>query len=249
MKRLYIYPNLTEERYINKARHVIDFLNNKGYECIFRKQDSLIIYDKEIEFSDIDNFDVVVSLGGDGTYLRAAKFAIERSKPICGINCGNVGYLCTFNINDLDEIDFNNLIEKEKSLLEFEYDNKKYYSVNEVVIGKDYFGGTVELEYMVKDSVRFKGDGLIICTNTGSTGYNLSAGGEIFKDELIGITPICAHSRSVDPIYVNSDSLVKVILHNKKYSASIYSDGVLVGSFDELDIKYSDKKLVNLIKR
>ena len=100
-------------------------------------------------------------------------------------------------------------------------------------------------EYKTKKlSNRFKGDGLIICTATGSTAYNISAGGKAFKDEdeIIGITPICAYTKGIKPECVNEKEVIKIKLVDSKYTASIFADGILIGQLDEIDIKLSKRK-------
>ena len=253
MKKIYIHANLTEERYIAKVLKAISALKKKGYECIINQVDGFILYgDKYKSSGKINDCDLIVSLGGDGTFLRGCKVAVENDLPICGINCGNLGFLCACQLNDIDSLDLEALKMKELSLLQFEYGGNTYNALNEVVVGKDYFGGTVELEYECDEAKgRFKGDGLIICSATGSTAYNLSAGGRIFKeeDDLIGITPICAHTKDTKPVCVDNSQIIKVRLAYKKYSASIYADGNLIGPLDEISIGLSKHKVKVLNNR
>ena len=246
MKRVYIHPNLTEERYIEKVKNAIQALLDKGYDCVLNYDDNIRLYGNDCLSGKIEDCDVIVTLGGDGTFLRGMQLALEYDKPICGINCGNRGYLCACHYDKVSDIDVNNLKIYELTLLEFSYDDRKFFALNEVVIGKDYFGGTVELEYEAGEyKNRFKGDGLIICTATGSTAYNVSAGGEIFdeKDDMLGITPICSYDRNIRPVTIDENIPVKVRLINPRYSASIYTDGVLIGPMDEILIKTSERKI------
>ena len=247
MKKIYIHPNLTEGRYIEKVRKAIDILEEKGHECVLQKRDGILLYGEE--FNDngkIDDCDLIVSLGGDGTFLRGCQLALEHDLPICGINCGNLGFLCACQLNSIDDLDIESLKQKELSLLQFEYQGKTYNALNEVVTGKDYFGGTVELEYSSKEtSGRFRGDGLIVCTATGSTAYNISAGGRVFNEEdsLIGITPICSHTRGIYPVTVSNTQSVRITLTDKKYTASIFADGILIGQLDQIEISLSKRKI------
>ena len=247
MKKIYIYPNLSEERYVAKVKRAIEVLNEKGHECYLNDQDGALLYGKDhVNKGNIEDCDLIVSLGGDGTFLRGCKLAIEHDLPICGINCGNLGFLCACQLNSIEDLDIDALSLHELSMLKFEYQEKTYEVLNEVVAGKDYFGGTVELEYRTKDrNARFRGDGLIVCTATGSTAYNLSAGGKIFKEEdnLIGITPICAHTRGIGPVYVDSYETVEICLSDNKYTASIFADGIYVGPLNKIEISYSDRKI------
>ncbi|MBQ2582982.1 MAG: NAD(+)/NADH kinase [Erysipelotrichaceae bacterium] len=244
--KLYIYPNLTEERYIEKVKKALEVLKGKGHECILNKEDGHTLYGEEsFDSGSIDDCDLIVSLGGDGTFLRGNIEAVRHDKPICGINCGNVGYLCACQLKDIEDLDLDSLQETDVSMLEMEYEGKTYSILNEVIIGKDYFGGTVELEYEIGPKTdRFRGDGMILCTATGSTAYNYSAGGEIFKDEdrLIGITPICAHNRHARPFRIDESENIRVRLLNPKYSATIYADGIVIGPMTEIFVRSGRKK-------
>ncbi|MBR2788646.1 MAG: NAD(+)/NADH kinase [Erysipelotrichaceae bacterium] len=247
MKKVYIFPNLTEERYIEKVKKAIGSLERKGYICILNKDDGTVLYGNEFEAQgDISDCSLIVSLGGDGTFLRGCQVALNNDLPICGINCGNLGYLCACQLKEIDDLDLDKLKQKELYILQFEYESNTFTALNEVVIGKDYFGGTIEVEYECDESrKRFKGDGLIVCTATGSTAYNVSAGGKAFKEEdgLIGITPICPYTRDVKAIRVDQRNRVKIRLVDKKYSASIFADGRLIGKLDEITVRLSERKI------
>ena len=247
MKKIYIFPNLTEERYIEKVRKAIASLEGKGHLCVLNRDDGILLYgDKYAEKGKISDCDLIVSLGGDGTFLRGCRLALENDMPICGINCGNLGYLCVCQLKNIDDLDFDKLILKQLSLLQFEYRNKTYNALNEVVVGKDYFGGTIELEYSSgRYSKRFRGDGLIVCTATGSTAYNVSAGGQAFKEEdgLIGITPICPYTEGVNALTVDNKKSVKISLVDRKYTATIFADGMKIGQLSKITVSRSNRKI------
>ena len=253
MKKVYIFPNLTEERYIEKVKKAISCLEEKGHVCILDRNDGFLLYGKDYqEKGKIDDCELIVALGGDGTFLRGCQLALKHDMPICGINCGNVGFLCACHLKEINDLDLDSLKEKKLSLLQFDYKDKTYAVLNEVVIGKDYFGGTVELEYDTGSrKERFRGDGLIVCTATGSTAYNTSAGGKAFKEEedLIGITPICPHTRNIHAFTTDEKRNVKITLINKKYSASIFADGILIGKLDEITVRLSERKVKVLNNR
>lgn len=252
MKKLYIFPNLTEDRYIAKVKKALSALKDKSYHCILEKDDSLKLYGILPEGNEgIKDCDLIVTLGGDGTFLRGGKLAVEYDKPICGINCGDLGYLCACNLKEIDDVNLEELKERKLSLLEFEYDGRMYYAVNEVIVGKDYFGGAIQLEFAVNDhEYFFKGDGLIVTTATGSTGYNLSAGGRQFKERSsrIGITPICPHDRNIKAFLTKRENIIKIRLRNPKYTAGVYADGMHIGQLDSLTVRNSKKKITVLKK-
>ena len=195
----------------------------------------------------IEESEMIVSLGGDGTLLRAAKEAIRYDLPLVGINCGRYGNLCAYRLNEVNSFDPEMLAEIKAMLLETEIDEKKYLSVNDIVIGKDFFGGTIDLETSVngKTAFRFIGDGLIISTPVGSTGYNRSAKGTIldYSENRYVVTAICPHNIELESTILNKGNTVNVVLKNPKYSASTYIDGTLVAPFEALQIRSSDRYL------
>lgn len=250
--KLYLYPNISSERYIEKVRSCIEKLVTKGYECFLSEEDSQILKQEIMADQDIlKDCDLIVTLGGDGTFLRGAQIALEYDMPVCGINCGHLGYLCAYSYDNIDDIDFSELQSYEVSLLEYD-DGERAYALNDIVIGKDYFGGTVSLSVKVDGNklYDFIGDGLIISTPLGSTAYNYSAGGKKLDidSHKLAITPICAHTRDACPVQVNDDVCIEVELLKEHYSASTYIDGVKLSGLRRAEIKLSERKLKMLTK-
>ncbi|RKY22609.1 MAG: NAD(+) kinase [Planctomycetota bacterium] len=168
--------------------------------------------------------DFAVVFGGDGSIISAARNLSRSSVPVVGVNLGKLGFLAEFSVAELKEylgdiISHNAHIEKRMMLgcRIFSGSTEKFYStaVNDVFITAGAPFRTIELKVSV-DGQSLAGcisDGLIISTPTGSTAYNLSAGGPILsgKMEAMVITPICPHSLSFRPIVINADSKVEVI--------------------------------------
>lgn len=251
--KLFFYPNTTEDRYLPKIKSAIHQLEDKGWDCSLGQADSLKIYgdDSYARFT-IETSDMIVSLGGDGTLLRAAQNAVECDLPLLGINCGRYGNLCAYRLNELDSFDPACLIENKTTLLETAINGKTYLSVNDIVIGKDFFGGTIDLQVSFKEETayRFIGDGLIISTPVGSTGYNRSAHGKVlaYDDDHYVVTAICPHNIDIDSTVLKAEVATSVALMNKKYSASIYIDGSYIGPFESLKIQCS-KHHLRLLRR
>lgn len=186
------------------VKKLIADLENCGYET------------KEFHAtSEIDNVDVVLVLGGDGAILHAAVIAAQKGIKIIGINHGTLGFLTEYE-KDEDErvIDLLNALKNgtcrilKRSLLQVQIDSQVYYALNEVSIQRDYAPQENEpqmlrLELHAKEGTDvISGDGLLICTPTGSTAYSLSAGGAIITPEVpvFMMTPICAFSMRARPI-------------------------------------------------
>lgn len=243
--KLFICPNGYTKKQSEQARNSILTLE-KSNECALSLDDSYTLFGNNIlsKFKPEES-DLIVSLGGDGCLLRAAQVAIKYNKPLIGINSGNLGYLCAISLSDINDFNkfLNNLVLSDRTLLEFEYDNKTFYALNDIVVAKSNFGETVHLSISVdKDiPVSLCGDGLIISTPTGSTAYNLSAGGPILDTKLpaLVLTPICPHQSFMRPVVINDDQEINVQFKNN--SAELYFDGNHVGKFnDEIIVKKSN---------
>jgi NAD+ kinase len=211
--------------------------------------------------------DLLIILGGDGTLLRAAKYTSEYDIPILGINFGRIGFLTDLEKNNISLIEtiFNgNYLIDERAMIDASITKngeslKTFRALNDVVISRGNFSKMIDLDLYI-DQAHFselRADGLIICTPTGSTAYSLSAGGAVIDptSELIGITPICAHTLKSRPLIVNQNRKIK-IKHREAINDLSYIavDGDFAIPFEmncDVDIKISDKKvkLIRIINR
>ncbi len=166
--------------------------------------------------SEIEAVDVVIILGGDGAILHSAVFAAKKNIPIIGINYGNLGFLTEYEKAEGEKV--KELLERlnhktcrivKRSLLQLEIGERTFYALNEIAIQRDYGLSSpsstqiLKLEVCVKEGKDVvAGDGILICTPTGSTAYSLSAGGAILTPEVpvFMMTPICAFSMRNRPI-------------------------------------------------
>jgi NAD+ kinase len=164
-----------------------------------------------------------VVFGGDGTILRAARELCQTSVPVIGVNVGKLGFLAEFSIEELTEqfdriVKGQTLIEKRMILhcdvLRQGREIFTYTAVNDVVITAGPPFNMLELKLTVQNQKLAVciGDGVIVSTPTGSTAYNLSAGGPILSANLsaIVLTPICPHSLSFRPIVLNADQQLRI---------------------------------------
>ncbi|MBQ3384363.1 MAG: NAD(+)/NADH kinase [Erysipelotrichaceae bacterium] len=197
--------------------------------------------------------DMIVSLGGDGTLLKAAQLAIQHDKVLTGINCGRLGYLCLLKREEISDFDarVRNGVIAERTLLSCPADGKEHLAINDVVVGKINQGQSADLDLIVDGLYRYsvRCDGLIICTPTGSSAYNLSASGPLLEEDtgVFGITPICSQAQGVYPLVVTDDKSITVSV--KKDTAGIYGDGVLIGTTTEsVTIRKAPRKLKLLSK-
>ncbi len=182
--------------------------------------------------------DLVLVLGGDGTYLRAVQFVSDHSIPFLGINLGSLGFLTIYRqetMNDcLQSLIKGELKIEERTLIDIAVNKKSeaksYKALNDLVIEKGSSSHLISLSIAIQgqDIYSFRGDGLIVSTPTGSTAYNLSAGGPILHPHVssLAITPICSHSLTNRPVIVpDTYKMLVSINNNKKQKAFLTVDG------------------------
>ena len=199
--------------------------------------------------------DFIVALGGDGTLISVARRAYKFDKPILGINAGNLGFLTDINPDNIEDFldDFlkGNYRIDERMVIEIEYKNKKLYAFNDVVISKDIISSMINIQVDTNESFlnTYRGDGLIISTPTGSTAYNLSAGGPVVYPltESFILTPICPHSLTQRPLVLPSNFILEVNI--KEDMAKLILDGQEIYTLDDKIILKKAKKPARLIHR
>lgn len=195
--------------------------------------------------------DFLVALGGDGTLISLARRSYRYNKPILGVNIGNLGFLTDINPTRLapflEDLRKGNYRIENRIVLQIEYKNKRLYAFNDVVVTKDVLSSMIHVNVKVDGSPmnHYFGDGVIFSTPTGSTAYNLSAGGPVVYplSDTIVITPICPHSLTQRPVVIpahfqieaNTDGVAKLIL-----------DGQEIFPMDAIKITKAEKP-VNLI--
>ncbi|HSB05384.1 MAG TPA: NAD(+)/NADH kinase, partial [Thermodesulfobacteriota bacterium] len=182
--------------------------------------------------------ELVIVLGGDGTLLSVARMVWSHGIPILGVNFGGLGFLTEVSLEEIYPVlervlkgDFKtkprdvlkaSVVRKGEKLAEFTV-------LNDVVINKGALARIIELEITIDGEYlsTFRSDGLIISTPTGSTAYNLSAGGPIVYPSLhnLIITPICSHTLTNRPIVIPDDVKVHAILKSREEEVTLTLDG------------------------
>ena len=214
----------------------------------------------------LKNCDFAVVFGGDGSIISAARNLSKAGIPLIGVNLGKLGFLAEFNVGELKKY-FDDIargkatIEKRMMLSCKVFSDSKHSkerfgssAVNDVFITTGPLHRMIELKMAVDDQpiAGCIGDGLIIATPTGSTAYNLSAGGPILAGSMqaMVITPICPHSLSFRPIVISADSTVEVFCVRVSSSTTISIDGqdslrLSVGDVVRVEREKSDFLVVN----
>ena len=205
--------------------------------------------------------DILFSIGGDGTLLKATSYIRDSDIPIMGINTGRLGFISSIALDQIDEA-VNDLLKKnytinKRTLLRLDTTNNlfknKNFALNEVAIVKKDTSSMIKIDAYVNDEFlnTYWADGLIVSTPTGSTGYSLSCGGPIIMpgSNNIIITPIAQHNLNVRPIVINDNSIIKLKVEDRDQLALVSLDSCS-RAFDssvELTIKKADFR-INLIE-
>jgi len=184
--------------------------------------------------------DMIIVLGGDGTFLSIASQAVEAQVPVAGFNLGTLGFLTEMKKESLEEslaaILSGKARTSKRKLLQISFKKQRFTALNDVVINKGAIARIVKLLLKIDDAMvtEVKGDGIIISTPTGSTAYSISAGGPIVSPEVNGIiiTPICPHALTFRPLVVRDSSVVTVQLLTPHMDTYVTIDGQTVLPLD-----------------
>ena len=229
---------------IDYSIKVINFFKSKGIKLYLHKdlmKSTLIrnIGKKFGEFDELDeNVDFLISIGGDGSMLKAVTVVKDTNIPILGINTGRLGFLTSLGKESI-ELGLNHLLKSEfkiskRCLLEV-YSNKLEknffgfnYALNEVSVSRKNTASLISISAELNGIplATYWADGLIIATPTGSTGYSLSSGGPVMTPESssLVLTPIAAHNINIRPLIVNDNTIIKLSVTGRGYKHLISLD-------------------------
>lgn len=170
---------------------------------------------------------LVISIGGDGTFLRAARWVGKREIPILGVNTGHLGFLASCRLEEVGEmigaICRGDVIVERRMLLWVQSsafpDGCWHYALNEVALMKEESSSMISVNTEINGSylATYRCDGLIVSTPTGSTGYNLSAGGPILEPTIdcITLSPVAPHTLTVRPLVVGGGSELELTVESR----------------------------------
>lgn len=202
--------------------------------------------------------DILISIGGDGTFIHSSHLAAKYDKEILGINAGNLGFLAGLEKQELSLI--KNIINgkyyiDERMMLCCEhYENdklvSKHHCLNDVVVsrGTAFRMCDISVKCDGKDVNDYYGDGIIIATPTGSTAYSLSSGGPVVEPtiESIILTPVCTHSLFSRSFIFKADSRLEIMVKNPEICLPLFScdgeDSIEISRHTKLTIRKADRK-------
>ena len=232
MKAGFVLKPTIDESLKNLYFKIKEIFEKKGIEVFIDMVSAKLIGILGMDFEKMcENVDFLVTLGGDGTLISVARRSYKFDKPILGINAGKLGSLTDINPDNIEEF-----LDKflkgeyrvdERMVIEVDYKKSKLYAFNDVVISKDVISSMIHINVDTNESHlnRYYGDGLIISTPTGSTAYNLSAGGPVVYPLTEGfiLTPICPHSLTQRPLILPSH--FEIDLEVDENAAKLIIDG------------------------
>jgi NAD+ kinase len=253
------YQNSTEPI----IRDIFVFFNQNNVELVIEDNFLKMLYEKKLikkeyntfsSHTELDqSFDMLISIGGDGTILRAATLVRDSGVPILGINAGRLGFLATVQKENIDEflqivIDKKYTLSK-RTLLSLSCDPPNEalqdinFAMNEVSVSRKDTTSMITIDTFLNGEIlnSYWADGLIISTPTGSTGYSLSCGGPILTPDVRGlvITPIAPHNLNARPLVIPDETEIKLKVSGREenYLVSLDSRITSVGNESILTIK------------
>lgn len=273
MKTVALCPNPKRDVGFRCTMGAMDILRRQGFACVLTFPFETEVTGEELGLpllpleEAVEQADLLISLGGDGTILRIAPEAAKRHCPILAVNVGHLGFICDLETDELP------LLEKlgeepwrieSRMMLEVTVrrEQRQVYralALNEAVINKGAVSRVVNLGAHINGEHMFdlRGDGLIVATATGSTGYSRSAGGPVLSPNIRGIilTTLCAMNLSVGSWVLQAEDVITVEALEKGYVSGFLSvDGGRAFSLrrgDKVEIRRSDfeTQLVRLKNR
>ena len=234
MKRFFLMPNRTKENHETVVRRIVSYLEARGALCQ--------VAEKRPDGSTVPgtiprDAQVAIVLGGDGTMTMAARELDGYNIPILGINMGNLGYIAEVELDQLEEslqklLDDEYYMEIRTAVQASINGGPPKMAVNDIVVNRQNELRVVDFYVYVNGELLnvYSGDGVILSTPTGSTGYNLSAGGPIMEPsaDMFVVTPICPHDLSARSIVLSAEDVIEVVIgqprHRKAEQAAVSFD-------------------------
>lgn len=221
---------------ILKQYNAVVYINREFYHFLVDEQKMDIQAAGVFEGNDFEA-DMVLSMGGDGTFLRAASYVGNKNIPILGINTGRLGFLADVSPEEMEDTfkdiyDHNYKVE-DRSVLQVISNGQslKGYpcGLNEIAVLKRDSSSMITIHTSINGAylTTYQADGLVIATPTGSTAYSLSIGGPVIvpHSNTIAITPVAPHSLNVRPIVINDDWEITLDVESRSHNFLVAIDG------------------------
>ena len=228
MKKVILCPNPYRDHDFEVAKQAKDLLESIGFLPVICLPFQRENHDEKMDMptkplhQEIKSADLLISFGGDGTILHLARTVALHDVPVLGINLGSLGFMAELEANELERLrdlkDWDFLVESRMMLdVNVIRDERSVYSniaLNDAVISKGSIARVVRLDIFTEEGrlTRVGGDGVIVSTPTGSTGYSMAAGGPIVEPTAknLLLTPICPHSTRSSSYVLSPDHVITV---------------------------------------
>ncbi|MBE5927578.1 MAG: NAD(+)/NADH kinase [Lachnospiraceae bacterium] len=222
MNKFYLITNYEKDSNLSITNKIIEYIESHGgsasYQTIFSEERSKV--DESLIPNEVE---CILVLGGDGTLIKAARELVHRNVPLIGVNFGYLGYLVEIEINDiertLDKL-MDNRYQLERRMMIAANVNRnaqvihKGVALNDISVSRNGRLKVLNFKVYVNGQFinKYSADGIIVSTPTGSTAYNLSAGGPIVEPcaDIIVLTPICPHTLNSRSIVLSADSVIDI---------------------------------------
>lgn len=263
MDKFYVITNQLKDTDYRITNEIKEYIEANGKTCILSQKDT----DGHIIPGTIpEGMDCAIVLGGDGTLIRAARELEGYGIPLLGVNMGTLGYLAEVELHDcraaLDRLFAEMPDIEDRMMLQGSVNGKQSYSaMNDIVVTRAGELRVVHFNIYVNDTLlnSYRADGVIISTPTGTTGYNLSAGGPIVEPtaSMFVITPICSHALNTSSIVLSAEDMIEIEICEGRYGRQERTvvtfdgmDGIALTTGDRVVIRKSEEttKLLKLNK-
>jgi len=264
--RIGLIPNPDKDQGYKKTLQVAKEIVSLGGSAILdeKYRNKITMKSANIEFNSYLTCELLICLGGDGTFLTAVHDYLLQDTPIIGINLGSVGFLAEIKPKDTLKaltqiIKGDYLIEKRMLLQTTCYNSQgiekiKTLSLNDIVVTRGGISRILNLDLFIDHVLveKLPGDGVIVATPTGATAYSLSAGGPIVQPSLsvIIITPLNPHTLHNRSYVVSPDSEIEIVIREYPFNPLLTSDGAHVCTLEQLDrvVVTKSPTSMNLVK-
>lgn len=244
MKRIAIFGNTHQQKYLEALGMFLRLLSEQGFAVSIEHRFGTYLQSHGTDLAGASiiselpaDVECVISIGGDGTFLRTAQWIGNREVPIVGLNTGHLGFLAGYRLGDCRELAAdladNRVIYERRSTVQVTCDALPPgfwpYALNEVAVLKGDTASMVTVHANVDGDflADYQSDGLVIATPTGSTAYNLSVGGPIMQPTLrcLVLSPIAPHSLTMRPLVISGDSHITLQASSRTDMCRVSLDG------------------------
>lgn len=242
--RIAIYGSRRQDSYLKELARLFSFMRRMGFEVNVHPKLYRYLCEKHIDVQGAestpwvgDHTALVISIGGDGTFLRAARWVGRREIPILGVNTGHLGFLASCGLDEVEEmltcICRGDVLVERRMLLQVQSrdlpDNAWPFALNDVSLLREESASMISVQARVNGNylADYRADGLVVSTPTGSTAYNLSAGGPILEPTIdcMALVAVAPHTLTVRPLVVGGDSELELTVESRTEEFRISLDG------------------------